>query len=97
MIKRCKRCEKLFDGSARQIYCLNCAKTNRAVNERASRVSEKRAAAYNLLSEEPCVDAYHGRMSEEEKRCMIEKQKKFREARLKSESPRRTYEEKGKL
>ena len=92
MIKRCKRCEKLFDGSARQIYCLNCVKTNRAVKERASRVSQQRAIAYNLLSEEPCVDAYHGRMSEEEKRRMIEKQKKFREARLKNKAPRRTYE-----
>lgn len=92
MIKRCKRCERLFDGSARQIYCPNCARTNRAVKERASRVSEKRAAAYNSLSEEPCVDAYHGRMSEEEKRYMIEKQKKFREARLKNKAPRRIYE-----
>ena len=67
------------------------------MNERASRVSQQRAVAYNLLSEEPCENVYHGHMSEEERLCMIEKQKKFREARLKSESPRRTYEEKDKL
>ena len=94
MIKRCKRCEKLFDGSAGQIYCPNCVKTNRAVKERASRVSQQRAVAYNLLSEEPCEDVYHGRMSEEERHCMLEKQKKFREVRLKNGVPRRTYEEK---
>ena len=94
MIKRCKRCEKLFDGSARQIYCTNCAKTNRAVKERVNRVSEQRAVVYKKLSEEPCVDVYHGRMTEEEKRCMLEKQKKFREARLKNKAPRRTYEAK---
>lgn len=65
------------------------------MKERASRVSQQRAVAYNLLSEEHCENAYHGRMSEKEQHCMLEKQKKFREARLKNEVPRRTYEEKG--
>ena len=92
MIKRCKRCEKLFDGSARQIYCNNCAKMNRAVKERVSRVSEQRAVVYKTLSEEPSVDVCRGRMTEEQKQCMLEKQRKFREARLKNHAVRRADE-----
>lgn len=61
MKRKCQECLREFESTKHAKYCPQCGPINRN-----TRCAKRKDSEYRLMSEQPCLNVYHGRMTQEE-------------------------------